>query len=129
MEHISARIRIRRDTAAAYVAAGLIPEDGEPVFEKDTRLQRIGDGVTPVAGLDAAAFVDAETLQLGDDVRARIAQNIADPSTPEGAAIAELIAASVPSAPLAYDPGTGLYSAPDGSALTYDPASGLYSMN
>ncbi|WIA99758.1 hypothetical protein [Curtobacterium sp. MCBA15_012] len=73
METIDAQIFIRRDTAAGL--APVVPADGEPVYEKDTKLQRIGDGVTPVAELDAAAWVDGETHEFSDDVKTALARS------------------------------------------------------
>lgn len=80
------RIRIRRDTSSNW--AGVVPADGEPTYETDTKLQRIGDGATPNSELDAAAFVDGATGQFGDDIRGRIADNLLDPDSIEGAALA-----------------------------------------
>lgn len=124
-----ANIRIRRDTRANFAAAAFIPGVGEPAYETDSRLQRIGDGVTPMGDLDAAAYVDGATHQFGDDVRARIAANLTDPATPEGAALAEVVAASGGGGTLAYDSTTGVYSVPAGSSITYDASTGAYSSN
>jgi hypothetical protein len=80
-------ILYRRDTAAEL--ADVVLQDGEPMYEKDTKLQKIGDGASPGSELDAAAFVDGITHQFGDLVREAIASNLGSPSTPEGAALAQ----------------------------------------
>jgi len=49
-------------------------------------------------GTNLVPSVDSDTKQLRDDVRARLTANFLDPLTPEGAAIARLIAASAGSA-------------------------------
>lgn len=82
------RIAVRRDTHANFAAVDVIPVAGEPTYEIDTKLFRVSDGVSSNDELDAAAFVDGSTKQFSDDVRARIAANLADPSTPEGGALA-----------------------------------------
>ena len=43
---MSVRIQIRRDTAANWAAANPVLADGEPAFEHDTRLFKLGDGST-----------------------------------------------------------------------------------
>lgn len=62
-----AYIRIARDTDANW-DAGRVPFAGEPTYETDTKLFRIGDGTTAQNGLDAAAFVDGHTNLFGPDI-------------------------------------------------------------
>lgn len=92
MEIREDQIVYRRDTSTAF--RGIVPADGEPIYERDTRLQKIGDGSTAAESLDAAAWVGGGDHQFGDAVRARLAQNLADPTTPEGATVAAVIAAN-----------------------------------
>ncbi|RBO54649.1 hypothetical protein DSD19_04540 [Rhodovulum sp. BSW8] len=58
MSVISARIRMRRGPSASWAAANPILLDGEPAFETDTGLFRIGDGVTRFLDLPAASVSD-----------------------------------------------------------------------
>ena len=48
---MSTQIKMRRGTAAAWTAANPILSEGEPGFETDTGLEKIGDGVTKWAAL------------------------------------------------------------------------------
>ena len=50
-----AKIKFRRDTAAAWTQANPVLAQGEPGFEHDTGLLKIGDGATAWASLDYAA--------------------------------------------------------------------------
>lgn len=43
----NAKILLRRDTAANWIAINPILGDGEQGYEKDTGKMKIGDGVTP----------------------------------------------------------------------------------
>lgn len=43
---MSDKIQLRRNTAAFWAAANITPDPGEPVIETDTKLMKIGDGVT-----------------------------------------------------------------------------------
>lgn len=67
------QIRVRRGTSDKW--AGVVPADGEPTYETDTKLQRIGDGVTENNELDAAAFVDGVTHEFSDDVKGALARS------------------------------------------------------
>jgi hypothetical protein len=49
-----AKIKFRRDTAAAWTQANPTLAQGEPGFEHDTGLLKIGDGATPWVNLDYA---------------------------------------------------------------------------
>jgi hypothetical protein len=86
------QIRVRRDTAAHW--AGVVPAEGEPTYETDTKRQRIGDGMTQQSQLDAAAWVDGETNLFASPVREALAATFGDPSTPEGAAVAAALTAA-----------------------------------
>ena len=46
-----ARILLRRGTAAEWAAEDPVLEDGEPGYETDTHLLRIGDGVSTFTNL------------------------------------------------------------------------------
>ena len=50
-----AKIKFRRDTAAAWTEANPVLAQGEPGFEHDTGLLKIGDGATAWTNLDYAA--------------------------------------------------------------------------
>lgn len=63
-------------------------------------------------GTNLIPSVDSDTKQLDDDVRARIAANLADPTTPEGDALADVVAPFA-----AIDPATKLLPAPVMTAL------------
>jgi hypothetical protein len=39
------QIQIRRDTAANWASVNPILADGEPAYEKDTRYEKVGDGI------------------------------------------------------------------------------------
>ncbi|MGU3409101.1 hypothetical protein ACLBWP_03255 [Microbacterium sp. M1A1_1b] len=91
-----------------------------------------GDGVTPLSARPYLIPADPGTNQMPDQVRLTIAANLADPTTPEGAALAEAITAGGGgggSTPLSFDPATGLITVPTGSSITYDSASGLITAN
>lgn len=68
--------------------------------------------------------VNKDTLQLAPDVREVIALNIADLSTPEGAAVAAVAALhGGGGGALLEDPtDAGTYLIPSGSSLTEDPS-------
>ncbi len=59
-------IKLRRDSAANWALINPTPADGEPCYESDTRLLKIGDGITPytslpyVNGFQEAAIVGIE---------------------------------------------------------------------
>lgn len=122
------RMQQRGRTEADLLTEDEVPLAGELIVAADTGKTWPGDGVSTLTALPYYATVDAATGQLPDDVRATLADNFADPSTPEGAALAQLIG-SGGTAPLVYDPSTGLYTVPASSALSYDSASGLYTTN
>ena len=50
-----AKIKFRRDTAAAWTQANPVLAQGEPGFEHDTGLWKIGDGATAWTSLDYAS--------------------------------------------------------------------------
>jgi hypothetical protein len=50
-----AKIKFRRDTAAAWTEANPVLAQGEPGFEHDTGLLKIGDGATAWTNLDYAS--------------------------------------------------------------------------
>ena len=50
-----AKIKFRRDTAAAWTQANPVLAQGEPGFEHDTGLLKIGDGETEWVDLDYAS--------------------------------------------------------------------------
>jgi hypothetical protein len=61
-----AKIKFRRDTAAAWTQANPTLAQGEPGFEHDTGLLKIGDGATPWVNLDYA-IGDSGGDSLTDD--------------------------------------------------------------
>lgn len=61
-------IRLRRGTAAEWVTANPILSDGEPGFEKDTRLLKMGDGVTVWTSLPYTIDVPPELVAALDDL-------------------------------------------------------------
>lgn len=127
------RMQSRGKTEAEILATDEVPLERELVVAPDTGRTWIGDGLSSVSALPYLPPVDGATNQLPAEVRSTIAANLGDPNTPEGAALAEAIAAGGGggggSSPLTYDGTTGLYTVPDGSSLTYDSASGLYTTN
>lgn len=67
------RFQLRSDTAAEWATLNPILANGEPGFEKDTGLMRIGDGVTPFTSLVAYARANAVpplTRQIATDAAA-----------------------------------------------------------
>jgi hypothetical protein len=75
---IYTQLRIRRDTAANWAAINPVLADGEPAYEHDTNLLKIGDGGT--------AYND---LAYADD--AFVAALLADRTTATGAAFTQLL--------------------------------------
>lgn len=69
------RIQLRRDLAAKWTEINPILMEGEVGFEIDTKLRKIGDGVTAWNNLD---YLAAENVvqELGDSTTAVISQNI-----------------------------------------------------
>lgn len=59
------RIQLRRDTAAAWTAANPTLAQGEPGFETDTGLLKIGDGTTAWAAL---SYTSSPLLEGLNDV-------------------------------------------------------------
>ncbi|QZE10797.1 hypothetical protein SEA_CHISANAKITSUNE_28 [Gordonia phage ChisanaKitsune] len=47
MKNLTPIFRLRRDTAAEWVDANTVLDDGEPAYDKTNRGIKIGDGVTP----------------------------------------------------------------------------------
>lgn len=56
---MATKIQFRRGTAAEWSAANPIPDYGEPCFETDTGILRIGDGTNYF--LDLERFISAES--------------------------------------------------------------------
>jgi hypothetical protein len=128
-----ATIVVKRGGADEWAGSAIPLASGEWGYDETNGVAKIGDGFSPWADLPIHLTASGDG-ELPPEVRARLAENLADPTTVEGAALADAIAAAGGgggggAAPLAYDPQTGLYSVPDGSALTYDSASGLYTTN
>lgn len=80
-------IRIRRDTAADWMAENPILEDGEPGLDETNVQIRVGDGVTPWAQLPAfvgnPAVIDPTSNRLVPSVAQQLARDLVDPSQPE----------------------------------------------
>lgn len=145
------RMQQRGQTEAALLAENQVPLPREIITASDTGAFWVGndfgdaladlpkqgpavvDDVTALVTLPNGAVlptVDPETQQLPDVVRAASAANFADPSTPEGAALAALIGSGGGGGTsLTFDPATGIYSVPNGSSITYDASTGAYSSN
>jgi hypothetical protein len=66
-----AKIKFRRDTAAAWTQANPTLAQGEPGFEHDTGLFKIGDGATAWASLDYANSDNGDTLNNDGSVAIR----------------------------------------------------------
>lgn len=123
-------IVVRRGNTEAWQDSARPLAAGEWGYDETSRIVKIGDGFTLWGDLPTFMLA-SPSGELPEQIRSKLAANLADPTTVEGAALAEVIANSGGggTAPLAYDPQTGLYSVPDGSALTYESASGLYTTN
>lgn len=122
---------VKRGSAEDWAGSTVPLQAGEWGYDQTNGVAKMGDGLNLWADLavPVQASIDG---QLPEDVRTALATNLADPTTPEGAVVAELIAAGGgggESAPLAYDPDTGVYSVPAGSNITYDADSGAYTSN
>jgi hypothetical protein len=63
-----AKIKFRRDTAAAWTEANPTLAQGEPGFEHDTGLLKIGDGETEWVDLDYSSGSDGNSLTDSGDV-------------------------------------------------------------
>jgi hypothetical protein len=55
MAEIIAKFQVRRGTAAQWAAANPVLLSGEPGYETDTKILRIGDGVTAFTALFRSA--------------------------------------------------------------------------
>jgi hypothetical protein len=121
------RFQVRGNKEEELLVENGVPLDRELVVATDTRATWIGDGVTPIQSLPKGTLAG-----VGPEVYSDIANDIADPGTDIGAAVAAVVASSGgggASASLTYDPATGAYSIPVGSTINYDPATGAYSSN
>lgn len=67
---MSVQIQLRRGTAAQWASANPVLADGEPAIETDTRVYKIGDGVTPWRDLPSVSKADAEAMI--DDLEVRL---------------------------------------------------------
>ncbi|MCS6578268.1 hypothetical protein [Curtobacterium poinsettiae] len=126
-----ATIVVRRGNAESWADSARPLEPGEWGYDETSRVTKIGDGFSLWSELPIHLTASSDG-ELPQEVRARLAENLADPTTVEGAALADAIAAGGGgggSAPLAYDPATGAYSVPAGSNITYDSATGAYTSN
>lgn len=126
-----ATIQMKRGNADEWSNTKGILAEGEWGLNTTTGEVKMGDGTSLWSDLPVTLLADAGG-QLPDVVRGALAQNLSDPATPEGAALAEVIANSGgggSATPLTYDPATGAYSVPAGSSITYDASTGAYSSN
>lgn len=125
-----ATIVVRRGNAESWADSARPLEPGEWGYDDTSRVTKIGDGFSLWAELPIHLTASSDG-ELPQEVRARLAENLADPTTVEGAALADAIAAAGGggSAPLTYDSATGVYSVPAGSNITYDAATGAYTSN
>lgn len=99
------RFQLRRDSAAAWASANPVLADGEPGIERDTRRQKIGDGVTAWNSLpysDVSEELVAQTLSAASETAdnaasaavARTAAETARSGAESAAARAEAIPAT-----------------------------------
>jgi len=144
------RMLQRGTTEAEILSSTEVPLAREIITASDTGAFWIGNGTDPASALpkqgpaqptgvngiitlptgEALPTVDQTTSLLPDAVRQAIAEAISDPASPEGAAIAQLIAAAGGGGgALAYDADDSVYSVPPGSTITQDAATGAYSSN
>jgi hypothetical protein len=68
---VTARIQVRRGTAAEWTAANPVLAEGELAFETDTGITKIGDGATEYTDLPAYATYDQMVEALEDAQAAR----------------------------------------------------------
>lgn len=65
---MATKIQFRRGTSAQWILANPILAEGEPGYETDTKLEKIGDGVTAWSNLaykgGSAAFTVDAPLEL-----------------------------------------------------------------
>ena len=59
------RIQLRRDTSARWKELNPVLLEGEPAFETDTRLRKIGDGVNKYNDIDYLAAENKVLMMLG----------------------------------------------------------------
>ena len=52
MEKYKYRLVVKKDTASSWRASDYIPLEGEPCYDTDTKLLKIGDGVNTFADLN-----------------------------------------------------------------------------
>ncbi|WP_433953597.1 hypothetical protein [Curtobacterium flaccumfaciens] len=127
-----ATIVVRRGNAESWADTTRPLEPGEWGYDDTSRVTKIGDGFSLWAELPIHLTASSDG-ELPAEVRARLAANLADPTTVEGAALADAIVAAGGGGggpgPLTYDSATGVYSVPAGSNITYDAATGAYTSN
>lgn len=78
MSVITARIQVRRGTAAEWTAANPVLAEGELAFETDTGVTKIGDGATEYDDLPAYATYDQMVAALEDAQAARTGAETAE---------------------------------------------------
>jgi hypothetical protein len=120
MATIPAKFRFRRATAASWASANPVLSDGEPGYETDTKVLRIGDGVTVFTSLTAMPNSGAVAAAVA------AAEAAADAAAADAAATSAALASA--SSSLGMAPGTFFYvpaaTAPTGS-LKVNGATGL----
>lgn len=92
MSVVTARIQVRRGTAAEWTAANPVLSEGELAFEVDTGITKIGDGATEYLDLPSYATYDQMVEALGDTQAARDAALAAAESADSDAERAEAAA-------------------------------------
>lgn len=97
-----ATIVVRRGNAESWADSARPLEPGEWGYDDTSRVTKIGDGFSLWSELPIHLTASSDG-ELPQEVRARLAENLADPTTVEGAAVAA-----------------------GGAGLTIDPESGLY---
>ena len=59
-------IQVKRTTSQVRKASSIILDDGQPLYEKDTKLLFFGDGETPAKSLSPAKVYDSDFAKLSD---------------------------------------------------------------
>ncbi|MBT1630467.1 hypothetical protein [Curtobacterium flaccumfaciens] len=88
-----ATIVVKRGGADEWVGSAIPLASGEWGYDETNRVVKIGDGFSPWADLPAQ-LTGTPTGDLPAEIRTELAAHLKDPFTPEGAAIASLLADS-----------------------------------
>lgn len=72
------KIRFRRDTSSNWFQANPVLAEGEPGFESDTGILKIGDGETRWLNLDHFATYNPATWVSDETIRAAVQAHVND---------------------------------------------------